>query len=132
MLLVGYSLFDVVIGVLYVSLIGTVLFLLYKRFLRRLSRGSIDQEDFCVLYALEEDPASGEIEFYFTTEEERDIKLSILDANMDEISVVVEKTATTGGNIVRFDSTTLSNAEYFFCLTTENQKTMKKMNVLNS
>lgn len=132
MLLVGYSLLDVVLGVLYVSLAGTAVYLLYRMLLRRLSRGSIDKEDFCVLYGLEEDPSSGEIEFYFITEEERDIKLSILNANMDEIKTVVEKVATKGGNIVRFDSNTLSNGEYFFCLTTENQKTMKKMKVLNS
>jgi hypothetical protein len=132
MLLVGYSLMDVVIVSLYVTLIGTVVYLLYKRLLRRLSKDAIPKEDYCVLYSLEVDPAVGELEFYFTTEEERDIKLSILDSDLNEVMVVTEKEATIGGNIVRFDSTSLSNGEYYYCLNTDNQKTMKKMRVLNS
>lgn len=122
---------DVVIGVLYVSLIGTVLFFLYKQLLKRLSRGAVVQSDFCVLYPLEQNPAKGELEFYFTTETPRDVKLTILDQNLKDIATVIEKTATKGGNIVRFDSATLSNGEYYFCLKTENQKTMKKMRILN-
>tara|TARA_B110000305_G_scaffold97725_2_gene110187 strand:- start:37 stop:435 length:399 start_codon:yes stop_codon:yes gene_type:complete len=131
MLLVGYSFMDVVIGILYVTLVGTVVFILYRLLLKRLSRGAIVQSDFCVLYPLEQDPAKGELEFYFTTEAQRDVKLTILDQDLKDIATVMEKMATKGGNIVRFDSTTLSNGEYFFCLKTENQKTMKKMRVLN-
>ncbi|MEJ6801214.1 MAG: hypothetical protein QNK77_08565 [Crocinitomicaceae bacterium] len=131
MLLVGYSFMDVVIGILYVTLVGTVVFILYRLLLKRLSRGAIVQSDFCVLYPLEQDPAKGELEFYFTTEAQRDVKLTILDQDLNDIATVMEKMATKGGNIVRFDSTTLSNGEYFFCLKTENQKTMKKMRVLN-
>lgn len=122
---------DVVIGILYVTLVGTVVFILYRLLLKRLSRGAIVQSDFCVLYPLEQDPAKGELEFYFTTEAQRDVKLTILDQDLKDIATVMEKMATKGGNIVRFDSTTLSNGEYFFCLKTENQKTMKKMRVLN-
>ena len=122
---------DVVIGILYVTLVGTVVFILYRLLLKRLSRGAIVQSDFCVLYPLEQDPAKGELEFYFTTEAQRDVKLTILDQDLKDIATVMEKMATKGGNIVRFDSTTLSNGEYFFCLKTENQKTMKKMRVFN-
>ena len=122
---------DVVIGILYVTLVGTVVFILYRLLLKRLSRGAIVQSDFCVLYPLEQDPAKGELEFYFTTEAQRDVKLTILDQDLKDIATVMEKMATKGGNIVRFDSTTLSNGEYFFCLKTENQKTMKKIRVLN-
>tara|TARA_B110000459_G_C16613191_1_gene497306 strand:+ start:2678 stop:3076 length:399 start_codon:yes stop_codon:yes gene_type:complete len=131
MLLVGYSFMDVVIGILYVTLVGSVVFILYRLLLKRLSRGAIVQSDFCVLYPLEQDPAKGELEFYFTTEAQRDVKLTILDHDLNDIATVMEKMATKGGNIVRFDSTALSNGEYFFCLKTENQKTMKKMRVLN-
>lgn len=132
MLLVGYSWLDVVLGVLYVSLVLVVIAIAYKKLIARLSKGSIDKEEYCVLYSLEVDPAVGELEFYFTSEQERDVKLSILNSSLDEIKVVMEKKATPGGNIVRFDSTSLSNGEYYYCLKTENQKTMKKMHVLNS
>jgi hypothetical protein len=36
-----------------------------------------------------------------------------------------------GGNIVRYDSSKLTNGQYYYCLKTDNQKTMKKMSVLN-
>ena len=131
MILIGYSWVEIGLGTLYVTLIITVLVIAYKKLLMRLQQGVISKDDFCVLYALEEDPVSGEVEFYFTSELEREIRLVILDSNMDEIKVVIEKTATSGGNIVRFDSQSLSNGEYFFCLKTENQKTMKKMRISN-
>ena len=132
MLLVGYSFMDVIKVSLYVTLIGAVLFILYRYLLKRLNRGAIIKEDFCVLYALDNDPATGELEFYFTTEEPRDVRLSVLDSDLEEVKLVAEKKATKGGNIVRFDSTLLSNGEYYYCLKTDNQKTMKKMRVLNS
>lgn len=131
MLLVGYSIVDVLLGILYVSIGLLVLTIAYKQLLRRFSKGAIEKKDFCVLYSLEESPVVGEVEFYFTTELERDIKLSILDTDMNEIKIIVEKTATPGGNIVRFDSTSLSNGAYYYCLKTENQKTMKKMRISN-
>ena len=131
MLLVGYSFVDVLLGILYVSITMIVLTLAYRKLLSRFNKGAIDKKDFCVLYALEQSPAVGELEFYFTTEQEREVKLSILDADMNEIEMVIERKVTSGGNIVRFDSTTLSNGEYFYCLKTENQKTMKKMRVSN-
>ena len=132
MILVGYSFTDVALGILYVSLALLLIAIGYKKLLVYLGKGAVPRKDFCTLYALEEDPASGELEFYFTSEKEREIRLSILDANLDEVKLVVEKLATSGGNIVRFDSTSLSNGQYYFCLKTENQKTMKKMQVLNS
>ena len=84
---------DVVIGILYVTLVGTVVFILYRLLLKRLSRGAIVQSDFCVLYPLEQDPAKGELEFYFTTEAQRDVKLTILDQDLKDIATVMEKMA---------------------------------------
>jgi hypothetical protein len=131
MILVGYSWVDVGLGILYVSLAVVVVAIGYKKLLAYLGKGGEVKKDFCVLYPLEMHPAKGELEFYFTTETERDVKLLILDAEMNEFMTVVEKRATEGGNIVRFDSTKLGNGTYFFCLLTENQRTMKKMVVKN-
>lgn len=131
MLLVGYSFTDVLLGILYVSLVLLVLVISYKKLLKKFSKDALVTKDYCVLYSLEKSPASGELEFYFTSEIEREVKLSILDSNLNEIKLIIDKIATSGGNIVRFDSTLVSNGEYYYCLKTENQKTMKKMRVLN-
>lgn len=131
MILLGYDIKTIVIATLCVSLAILVLVISYRKLLQYLGRGAINKQDFCVLYALEKDPVAGEIEFYFTCQEKRSYELQILDSEMQELKKVKEGEANPGGTIVRFDTTSLSNGLYYFCLKTSNQKTMKKMNVLN-
>jgi hypothetical protein len=127
----GYDLPTIIIATLCVSLAILVIVIAYRKLLQYLGRGSVNKEDYCVLYPLEKDPASGKVEFYFTCEEAKQYSLEILDAEMQELAKVKEGEAHPGGTIVRFDTASLSNGLYFFCLKTSNQKTMKKMNVLN-
>lgn len=129
--LVGYDFKSIAIGTLITSLAILVIIIGYKKLLQYLGRGAINKQDFCVLYPLEEEPAKGEVQFYFTCEESKTYSIFILDSNMSELSLVKEGEATSGGTIVRFDTTTLSNGNYYYCLKTSNQKTMKKMRVSN-
>ncbi|XOV67769.1 MAG: hypothetical protein ACFHU9_01095 [Fluviicola sp.] len=131
MILRGYDLPTIIIATLCVSLAVLVLVIAYRKLLQYLGKGGVDKQDFCVLYPLEKDPASGEVEFYFTCEELKKYTLEILDAEMQELTVVKQGEASPGGTIVRFDTTSLPNGLYYFSLKTSNQKTMKKMNILN-
>jgi hypothetical protein len=131
MLLVGFSWYDVLIGVLYVSIVLIVLILGYRKLLRYLQREAINPEDYCQLYSLELSPASGELPFYFTSTKEKAYQLLILDHEMNEFMEVVSQDCKIGGNIIRFDSSKLPNGDYFYCLKTGNQKISKKMTVLN-
>jgi hypothetical protein len=131
MVLVGFSMTQTLLGVLSVSLGLLVLIIAYKKLLAYLGKGSIIKEDYCVLYPLESDPISGEAEFYFTTEKNRNIIFELLNADLTNNQTLSNKECAIGGHIVRFDTRNLPNGLYFYCLRTENQKTMKKMNVLN-
>ena len=119
-------------GMMWVSLGVLVAVILYKRLLRTFSKGTISKEGYCELFSLEIDPASGELPFYFTSNKERSITLSLLDKDMNLIQIIAEKDCKVGGNIIRFDSTQIPNGDYFYCLKTENQKVVKKMQVLNT
>ena len=77
------------------------------------------------------EPASGELTFYYTSAKKKEVRLLILDSEMNDLKEIYKKECSVGGNIVRYDSTTLSNGEYFYCLKTDNQKTMKKMTIKN-
>lgn len=116
---------------LWVSLVGLILVIAYKRLLRALGKDIPPKENYCVLYGLEENPVSGEVEFYFTSEKKKQFTLSILDAEMNDLKEIISKESHIGGNIIRFDSSNLPNGDYYYCLKTDNQKTMKKMMVLN-
>jgi len=131
MILLGYDIKTIVIASLFVSLALLVLVIGYRKLLQYLGRGGVNKQDFCVLYPLDNDPVSGEVEFYFTCEEPKKYTLEILNSEMQEFKKVQDGDATPGGTIVRFDTSSLSNGIYYFCLKTENQKTMKKMNVLH-
>jgi hypothetical protein len=131
MILLGYSWIAIAKGIGWTSLIALVVVTIYKQLLRSLSKGSIDKADYCELYSLEIEPASGELPFYFTSEKAKEVALLLLDHKMDLIQEIVKKECKVGGNIVRFDSTKIPNGDYFYCLKTENQKVVKKMRVLN-
>ncbi|MFT5779536.1 MAG: hypothetical protein ACI837_002495 [Crocinitomicaceae bacterium] len=96
-----------------------------------MGKGTPPKKDYCVLFNIEKDPAEGELEFYFTSEEKKNYSLQILDSDMLLIEEVLSKECFIGGNIVRFDSSKLKNGQYYYCLKTDNQKTMKKMRVSN-
>lgn len=131
MVLVGFSWVDVLIGMLWVSLVVLVLVIAYKKLLAHLSKGDFKKEDYCVLESLEMDPVTGELPIYFTSEKERSVTLSILDAEMSELIEITTMDCKIGGNIVRFDSSVLKDGTYFYCLKTDNQKISKKMRVLH-
>lgn len=114
-----------IIGITAVSL----LVLAYRLILKQLQRGELDQADYAKLYEIEQNPVTDEVEFYFTIEKPKTIKLSLLDESMATVVVVKEGELSSGGHIIRFDSHQLPNGIYFYCLETENQKTMKKMRV---
>lgn len=104
-----------------------MLYIAYKLMIKRFSRGTLKKEDYALLFDLETKEQSGEVEFYFTIEQDRRVVFSILDAKMEQVRVVQDKEFPSGGHIVRFDSAELKNGTYFYCLETDNQKTMKKM-----
>jgi hypothetical protein len=120
-----------VLYILFVTLGILVLAIAYRKLLRYLGRGTPPAEDYCVLYALEKNPSAGEMEFYFTSEAVKTVTLKVLDEDMNEVTDISTIECHKGGNIVRYDSTQIQNGNYFYCLQTPNQKTMKKMRIKN-
>lgn len=121
----------VLVGILFVSLAVLVLIIAYRKLLGYLGKGAVSKEDYCVLYGLEEDPVAGEISFYFTSETKRAVRIHILDDQYGFVNEVFGAECKIGGNIIRFQTSILPNGRYFYCLMTDNQKTMKKMTVAN-
>lgn len=117
------------------SIIGitavAMLVLAYRMILKRLQKGEVNQADYAKLFELEKNPVTDEVEFYFTMESARTIKFSILSDMLVPVLVLKEEAMSSGGHIIRFDTHQLINGVYFFCLETENQKTMKKMKVFH-
>ncbi len=132
MILMTYSISKVIIGILLTSITLLILIIAYKKLLARLGKGNPIKEDYCVLYNLEETPSKNEVAFYFTSNSERHIELSLLTNELTTLQIIAEKTVKEGGHITRFDTTTIPNGTYYFCLKTDNQKTMKKMIVANN
>lgn len=116
-----------VLGTLIALVAIMMLYIAYKSVIKRFSRGTLKKEDYALLFDLEKKEQSGELEFYFTIEQQRKVVFSILNAKMEAVKVLQDKEFPSGGHIVRFDSRDLENGTYFYCLETDNQKTMKKM-----
>lgn len=116
-----------VLGTLIALTAIAMLYIAYKSVIRRFSKGSLKKEDYALLFDLENKAQSGEVEFYFTIEQNKKVVFSILNAKMEAIRILQDKEFSSGGHIVRFDSRDLDTGTYFYCLETDNQKTMKKM-----
>ena len=132
MILMTYSISKVIIGILLTSITLLILIIAYKKLLARLGKGNPIKEDYCVLYNLEESPSQNEVAIYFTCNSERSILLELLSNELTTIQIIAEKIVQEGGHIIRFDTKSIPNGTYFYCLKTDNQKTMKKMIVANN
>lgn len=116
---------------LVITLFIVIGIILYRLLLRRLSKGKVNMDTFCTLYSLEKNPVSGEVEFYFVSPDMIKVEFSIWKEN-DKIVELKNDYFKKGGHIVRFDSTTLPNGEYFFGLVTSKQRTIKRFKIQNN
>lgn len=116
-----------VLGTLIALAAVMMLYVAYKAVIKRFSKGTLKKEDYARLFDLENKVQNSEVEFYFTIEQPKKVVFSILNEKMEAVKVVQDKEFPSGGHIVRFDVKELSNGVYFYCLETDNQKTMKKM-----
>lgn len=103
--------------------------LAYKSLIQRFRRDHVDHSVYAVLFDLNQREVTGEIEFYFTLEHVKNVRFLILNHLMQTIQVVRDEEFKTGGHIIRFDSKSLDSGSYFYCLETDNQRTMKKFQV---
>lgn len=116
-----------VLGTLIALTAVMMLYVAYKAVIKRFSKGTLKKEDYALLFDLENKVQNNEVEFYFTIEQTKKVVFSILNEKMETVKVVQDKEFLSGGHIVRFDVKELSEGAYFYCLETDNQKTMKKM-----
>jgi len=131
MILLGVSITKIILSILIITLAILILVIAYKKLLRYLGKSAIITEDYCVLYSLENQPSNGDIEIYFTSNHKRLCKIELLNLDLSHHSVIFENEVIEGGNIVRFDTKSVVNGVYFYQLSTENQKTSKKFEILN-
>ena len=131
MILKVLTLYDIFIGILYVSITLFIIYFIYSKILTFFSKNSINQDDYCKLDSLELDPAKGQLSFYFISNVKRSYRFVILDFNMCEILEVISGECSLGGNIIKFDSSNLPNGNYFYSLQTENQKITRKIAIEN-
>lgn len=114
------------LAIIIVLIAVLMLNLAYKGLIQRFRKGHIDHSKFAVLFDLEQSRVSGEVEFYFTLDSNKSVRFLILNQQMETVQEVKNQAYESGGHIVRFDSKSLPTGVYFYCLETENQKTMKK------
>ncbi len=115
---------------LIVSLIILTLIIAYKLLLKRLSKGRVDANEYCVLYSTETFAVKGEVEFYFQCPRPLEVDFKIWGLNEKEL-FLVSKQYDKGGHIIRYDTSKLENGVYTFGIETESQKTVKKFKIDN-
>lgn len=121
---------EAIVKFLFVSFLILIAVIAYKRLLKRFQKGQIVHKDYCELYNLDHNPASGELAFYFVCPETMQVKFGIWQ-NQTCLLELANQTYEKGGHIIRFDSTQLSNGVYYYGIETADQHTTKRMQVQN-
>jgi hypothetical protein len=131
MILVGLNIEKIGVSILFVTLSVLLLIIIYRKIIAYFEKGKIQNENYCFLYRIEKQPVKGEIEFYFTLEEPKFVDFEILNFDFTPYKSLASKEFSKGGHILRMDSTELKNGTYYYQITTENQKTYKKLEIKN-
>lgn len=117
---------------MFVTLAVLIGMIIYKRVLGKMRQGEVSLNDFCVLYSLERNEQTGELEFYFTNEQPKHVIFEILSEAEEVLHTLTDQEYKKGGHIIRFDSKELTNGTYFYQLRTSNQQTKKRMVINNA
>ncbi len=120
-----------IINIMIVTLGILVAFILYRIMLKRMNRGAVNQAAYCTLYSLEKNIVDGLIEFYFITPNDMNVVFCIWKEE-NKVVEIRNEIFTKGGHIVRFDSNSIPDGEYFFGIQTNDQKTIKRFRIKNS
>jgi len=118
------------IDFLFISLLVVLVIILYRLLLKKLSAGKMNLDSFCTLYSLEKNSVNDEVEFYFISPGTLKVEFSIWRDN-EKVLELRNDYFSKGGHIIRFDTKTLPNGEYFYGLTTLNQRTIKRFTINN-
>ena len=121
---------EAIIKFLFISLLILLAIIAYRALLRRFQRGQVKHKDYCELYTLDQEPAQGDLAFYFVCPELTTVQFSIWQNNV-EVQQLAHSTFEKGGHILRFDSKGLANGVYYYGIKTADQETKKRMTISN-
>jgi hypothetical protein len=121
---------EMIIEFLIATLIILVAIIAYRFLLRYLSKGNVDQAQFCELYSLDHDPASGEVSFYFVCPNMTHVAFNIWKADQVVLQLT-NKEYEQGGHLLKFQTSELPNGTYYFGIETSKQKSQKRFTIQN-
>lgn len=130
-MILGIDWMQYAIYFLYASLMAIVVIIGYRYMIRRWSKQVWKKEDFVQLFSLENSLVSGEISFFFEVFSAKHVRFVLVDQTGKEVKSMVDEVRKPGGYVIRVDTTQIPNGIYYYCLTAENQRTEKRLEVNN-
>ena len=121
---------EAIVKFLFVSFLILLAVIAYRALLRRFQRGQVQHQDFCELYTLDQEPASGELAFYFVCPAPIGVRFGIWQNNQLVVELANQE-FDKGGHILRYESSLLPNGVYYYGIITAVQETKKRMTVSN-
>jgi hypothetical protein len=121
---------EAIVQFLFVTFLILLAIIGYRALLRKFQRGQVVHKDFCELYNLDQEPAAGELAFYFVCPESTSVRFAIWQNNQLVLELAND-TFDKGGHLLRFDSTQLANGVYYYGIVTADQETKKRMTIAN-
>lgn len=121
----------IIINIGWISLAVIVFFILYRLMLRNMKKNVTDPVKYAILHEVEQNPASGQIQFYITMAEKHVANFELYNKDGSHRIVLKEGDFEPKGHIITFDTSQVPNGHYFYELKTENQKTSKILEIRN-
>jgi len=121
----------VILNVTWGTLIVIVAIILYRLLLRRMKKDIIDNKSFLVLHRSEQEPAFGDMQLYFSSDNPGSAVFRLYEKNGDKEWILFDGEFKAGNTIVNFDTKSVPNGWYYYEVKTENQKTFKLLQIKN-
>jgi hypothetical protein len=113
------------------SLVLLVLFIVYRKLVKRMKQGRIEKELYLVLHPIEKLPASGIVPIFIEMNTPMEVELSLFSNDLVTNKIIEKKAFKKGGNIIQLDTREFENGFYFYQAKSNNQKTRKRFEIRN-
>lgn len=115
-------------------MVGVVLSVYYtikKISIKRKAKRKYASQEYASLKSLNPAEVKGDVKFFYELPKSTKVCFNILDEKYDLVMEIENIEKEAGDHMVKFNSTQLSNGNYFYQLSTPNQKVTKKFVIEN-
>ena len=120
---------DIILGILYASAAIFLFVACYMIYVKRFRRNKLVAIDEVVFSTSRYDEYSAKTQFLIELATANHVKVKLMNANEEDLAVLVDADMPAGENVVDFDPTLFENGVYYLSLITEGTTILRRIKI---